>query len=378
MSRTEKSKVAMLISECRSLGLEIKTPDINTSDIGYTNIGNTITIGFGDVSNVASAGALIVEERTANGKYSSFRNFIERAVAISVDIDAIKSLIMSGAFDAFCDNRAAVSDRMPKLLELARKKYKKEKELEELSIEMDVATTKKEEQRITKLITNREISITSLDAQMSAINFNGTHENTEERLKNEREALGCYITGHPLDYYEESIRLAKAVPIIEVEEGAVRICGIVSELVIRQRKTDGAEMAFFKLSDKSGEIEIKCWSGEYARFKDMIADDAILTIEGRAQIDTDIDEEGNEILGESFIAVTKITKLKKIAKQLFLVSIPAMKDYERIMEELAAYKDNSGCAVLLYDEGLDELSPVDEYRLGEGALVHACVSVMDE
>jgi DNA polymerase-3 subunit alpha len=378
MSRMDKSKTAMLINECRSLGLEIKTPDINKSDTGYKNTGNVITIGFGDVLNVASAGALIVEERTVNGKFSSILDFIERAVTINIDITAIKSLIMAGAFDAFCDNRAVILDKMPNILDMARKNHKKKKELEELSIEMDVATTIKEEQRIAKLVMNRETSIAAINTQLSSITFAGIYERTEDKLKNEREALGCYISGHPLDSYDESIRLSKSAPIADVEEDAVRVCGIVSELVIRQRKTDGAEMAFFKLSDKSGEIEIKCWSGEYARFKDMITDDAILTIEGRAQIDTEIDEEGEEVLGESFIAVTKITSLKKIAKQLFLVSVPAMKDYERIIEELAAYKDNAGCAVLLYDEEKDELSAVDTYRLSEGALVHECVSVMDD
>jgi DNA polymerase-3 subunit alpha len=378
MARTERAKLPMLLAECREMGLSIQRPDINLSGDNFTNRGNDITFGFSSIKGVGNSGRDIIEERDVGGPFKSIKDLIARTVAGKgskslLNKTVVESLILSGALDDFCGgNRTSLLNTIEKLSETTKKLKNKEAELSEwqneLSEKKASGISEKELSALERKIKNSEKAVGTISAELREITFLPGNEDSREKLETEKELLGFYVSGHPLDGYEKAIKSSGATSLALVTDGNCKVCGLISELTIRQRKKDGAALAFFKLTDKSGDMEIKCWTKEYAEYRDIIDDGVIVVIEGYMKTERDVDEEGLETITDSGITVKKLKKLVLPNTSKILMSVPFIGVWvDEAYSKASKFADDDGCVLIVHDTLLDEMRESD-FKVSEKIL----------
>ncbi len=256
--------VLKFISDCRERGITVLPPDINKSREGFTiEEKRDIRFGLGAVKNVGT-GAIkaIVAEREKNGPFESFADFCARVDTRKVNKRVLESLVKCGAFDSLEPNRARLFEAIDRALEYAQA-VKKERE----SGQMSLFSLSDAPQGTTRTLELPSVAPWS----------------DQEKLAFEKEALGFYISGHPLDPYVEQIRRLGAVSssaFPELEDGAkVGMAGVVRSLKeITTKKGD--RMAFVVVEDRAGSIEVVCFPEVYRRARELITSERPIWIEG--------------------------------------------------------------------------------------------------
>lgn len=256
--------VSIYVAECKRMGIEILPPDVNESFGGFTivskdgqNIRDSRTIRFGlfTIKNLGGDIAeAIVEERKTNGKYKDIADFLERITHKNLNKKSLEALIKSGAMDSFGQGRGELLGNTEMMLS-----YSKE------------STANK----------NQTSLFSGLDTPVSKLYFKeSVLLSKREVLAWEKEYLGLYISGHPLDEYKERMEKGGASPINFVKEHGREgktylVAGIVEEL--RQVFTKkGDSMAFLKIADFTGRIDGVLFPKIYADSKDIEVDSCVV------------------------------------------------------------------------------------------------------
>ena len=187
-------KIPQYIDECKRLGIEILKPDINKSQTKFTVEDGKIRFGLGSIKNVGSAPEgeneiVIVKERNTNGEYKGFIDFCERVIEKGVNKKCIESLIKAGVFTEFEQTRATLLASFEQITESIQSANKKGMD-GQVSM-FDMGTTEEQEQM-----------------QKQKYSFE-IHEEIPEKeiLSMEKEMLGIYISGHPLEKYKKQIQM---------------------------------------------------------------------------------------------------------------------------------------------------------------------------
>jgi len=258
--------VVKFIAECRRHHIPVLQPDINTSGKSFTADGDKILFGLVAVKNVGE-GAIdaILEARQNGGAFSSLHEFCERVDLKKVNKRVLESLIQCGAFDTTGAHRAQMMAALEEALEYG--------------------------QRVQKEKTSPQMGL--FDAlEIERQTFNAppmpdvpAWDNTYQ-LTLEKESLGFYITGHPLDQFEKTLEkftTADALSLQEKSDGeAVRIGGIITDVkTIRTKRGD--LMAFITTEDMSGSVESTVFSSVYESATNLLIADTPVLIEGRLQ-----------------------------------------------------------------------------------------------
>jgi DNA polymerase-3 subunit alpha len=378
MDHTIHEKLSPLLAECKTVGLTVSAPDINVSQDQFTNYGEKIMFGFSSISGLGNSGQDIIAERNANGQFKSFKDLVQRMLVANSDRaalnkTALEALIMSGATDVFCrGNRQSLLASSGKLIETVKKMNAKQKELADRKIELSEKTasgaTKKEIAALERKINNSEKAVAEQTKEIKEITFFPMPEDNSEKLKAEKKHLGFYVSGHPLDEYAPAMKKVKATPIALVTDGDCRVCGMIEDLRVTARKKDGAPMAFFKLTDQTGEVQIKCWSKPYAQYKNLIEENAVVVIKGKMRSETEIDDEGQEIVTDAGVSVNLIDKLTVQKTGKIIMSVPSIFDWtDALYQKAQKYTDNYGCMLVVHDLLLDEIREAD-FRVSEKIL----------
>lgn len=256
--------VSIYVAECKRMGIEILPPDVNESFGGFTivskdgqNIRDSRTIRFGlfTIKNLGGDIAeAIVEERKTNGKYKDIADFLERITHKNLNKKSLEALIKSGAMDSFGQGRAELLGNTEMMLS-----YSKE------------STANK----------NQTSLFSGLDTPVSKLYFKeSVLLSKREVLAWEKEYLGLYISGHPLDEYKERMEKGGASPINFVKEHGREgktylVAGIIEDL--RQVFTKkGDSMAFIKIADFTGRIDGVLFPKIYADSKDVEVDSCVV------------------------------------------------------------------------------------------------------
>ncbi|MGI5839654.1 MAG: DNA polymerase III subunit alpha [bacterium] len=258
-------KIALYIEECRHLGLEILPPDVNESDEKFTVVANKIRFGLSAIKNVGK-GAIdsIVEERARKGSFLSLRDFCERVDLRLVNKRVLESLIKCGAFDSLGARRAQLLAVLDKTVEEAQQANKDKQSGQVSFFEL----------------LGEEVGFTH-----AADNLPDIEEFPEStRLNFEKEMLGLYISGHPLQYFRQELKLfaSHTTSVLdEIEDGStVRVGGLVTGC--KQIATrNGDLMAFYTLEDLEGSVEVVVFPKIYAKYGKDIQNDAVLMVSGR-------------------------------------------------------------------------------------------------
>ncbi len=344
--------VVKFLAECRASGIEVLPPDINKSEEGFTIEGEKIRFGLAAVKNVGeSAIQSITTEREKKGHFKDLEDFISRVDLRKVNKRVMESLIKSGALDSFGLKRAQMFACLDELLEFGHKKQR-EKSLGQKSL--------------------FDLKETSSSMSQFSLKLPEVEEWPElELLSKEKEALGFYISGHPLDaYHDEIMRLSplNTERLKDVPEGSrVGICGIVRSKKEKLTKR-GDKMAFLVFEDLFGSIEILCFSEVFLRSKEVIESEKPLWIEGILK------KEGNEGEGSQInikMVAERIEPLQDACKKRTTGVIIELNENEHsraILDELKGLllKNAGGLPVILKvkvgEKGQVELELPEEFN----------------
>jgi DNA polymerase III subunit alpha len=274
LSNTDQ--VVKLINECREKNTEILPPDINASEKDFTVVAGKIRFGMGAVKNVGEmAIEVILNSREQQGPYRSLHDLCQRVDSQKVNRRVLEQLIKCGAFDSIEADRArlfaAIDGAMERAQAVQRDRQSGQMNMFELL-------------RSKKSTPQAEPTLPSVPEWDS-----------RTKIQYEKESLGFYISGHPLDFYSEKIAALCTTPTQaarERREGTeLVLCGMVS--VIKELTTKkGDRMAFLNLEDKEGLIEIVSFSDTYPQARDLMVDEAPLVVIGKVQHD----EKGSKVI----------------------------------------------------------------------------------
>ena len=263
-------KVVTFIEECRHMQLKVEPPDVNRSSYRFTIDGDdTVVYGLGAIKGVGE-GAIegIIEARGEDG-FKDLFDFCRRIDLKKANRRVLESLIRAGALDHLGANRATLMMQLPFALKVAEKA-----EADRSAGMMDMFGDPVEQ-----------------EAAPPGVVPDDTEEWDDQlRLQGEKETLGLFLTGHPIDRYTEHLKelVGSRIARLSLDDvrgtrnrrggKKVKIAGLV--VAVARRNTQRGQMASVLLDDKSGRIECTLFSEAYERFRDVVATDAILVVEG--------------------------------------------------------------------------------------------------
>ena len=293
-------KVPLYIEECRKMGIEILKPDINKSFTKFTVDNGKIRFGLGSIKNVGNnAVDFIVQNRTEHGEFKDFGDFCERMQQGSVNKKCIESLIKAGCFDEFEQTRSTLMASFEEIVDSISDSSKKSLNGQVSMFDLAFGNNENsEENDVSKQLENIKYKYTNLQEYSE-----------KELLSMEKEMLGLYISGHPLEKLrnvieeQTNINTLKMKQINESEENSeteiqekpqyrdgqiVKIVGIVNSVKKKYTKTNKI-MVFVTIEDLYGQCELIVFENCYQMSSDILLDESVVLVEGRLSIREDED-----------------------------------------------------------------------------------------
>lgn len=280
--------VVKYINECRQHQIDVLPPDVNSGETIFTVADGKIRFGLVAVKNVGE-GAIeaITEERNANGPFASLSDFCERVDLRRVNKRVIESLIACGAFETTGAPRAQMMAILEEVLEYGQKVQKERCDPQMGLFDDGVDCT---------------LSVTP--PTLPDI----SEWDEKERLAREKEALGFYISGHPLARFEKTLDKFTTLKTDMVDEAVdnqlARMGGTVASIkVIRTKKEE--LMAFLQLEDLDGTIEVVVFPSVYHTCVDLLVADTPIMVQGKIQKE----EKGAKVIADAVIPIEKAEDL---------------------------------------------------------------------
>ena len=262
-------KVVTLIDECRDMGLKVVPPDINRSGYAFTVEDDaTIVYGLGAIKGVGEAAIeVMIQERMAGGAYASLTDLCRRVDSRKVTRRVYEALIRAGALDALGANRATLMAQLPDAVKSAQQYLR-----DAVAGQSDLFGE----------------AVAPVEEPVASLRLPEWDE--DQRLAGEKETLGLYLTGHPIERYRAELAHIVTAPLAELVEGAeaprgqknersVVVAGLVVELRTRSTQS-GARMAFVTLDDRTARMEIRVFSRVFEQYRALLANDRLLVVQG--------------------------------------------------------------------------------------------------
>ena len=289
-------KVAEYIYSCRQMGIEILPPDINEGVGNFSVQDGKIRYGLAAIKSIGRPVIeSIVRERNERGKFKTLKDFIERLSGKEVNKRTIESFIKSGAFDGLGGTRKQFMIIYVQIVDQVNQE-RKYSMAGQLSLFDMVDDDQKAE----------------FDIPLPKV---GEYEK-ETRLAFEKEVLGVYLTGHPMEEYEEKWRksiskttldfqLDKETGAAKVHDGAKEIIGgIIATLTIKYTKTNKT-MAILTLEDLLGTVEVVVFPRDYEKYKEYLQEENKVFIRGRV---SEEDDAPSKLICESVVPFSQTRK----------------------------------------------------------------------
>ncbi|MGE3482273.1 MAG: DNA polymerase III subunit alpha [Gammaproteobacteria bacterium] len=265
-------KVVMLIDECRSMDLKVQPPDINRCDYAFTVQDDaTILYGLGAIKGVGEA-ALggLTSERAQHGPFRDLFDLCRRIDPRKANRRVLEALIRSGALDVLDANRARSMTLLTEALQMAERQLR-DSELGQNDLFGGGAAA----------------SAGPHDDVTHALARTVPEWDEEQRLLGEKETLGLYLTGHPIERYRKELARFVSASIVQLKPTADQTV-VVAGLVVAIRTMNsrrGERIAFMTLDDRSGRIEIAVFSEAYQKYRELLSKDRLLVVEGGVSVD---------------------------------------------------------------------------------------------
>ncbi len=256
-------EVMKYVAVCKKMNIAVYPPDINRSEVSFSIEGEGIRYGLAAIKNVGVAAVEeIVKERKRAGEFSSFEDFCTRVDLGRINRRVLEALIKAGAFDSLGTSRATLMSNLDGIMDWAQK------------------------ERIARQ--KGQISIFSVagsgDSGISKLNLKEVPEwSTEKKLSYEREALGFYLSGHPLEAYEEWLKAVATHSVSTLDRArdgeSVLFGAAVSTVRVKSTKR-GEKMAFVRLEDGESVVEAIVFPELFGRTQQFLEEGALLLVRG--------------------------------------------------------------------------------------------------
>ena len=271
-------KVSEYIYSCRQMNISVLPPDINEGEGVFSAINGNIRYGMYAIKSIGRPVVdTILEERGSNGTFKTLQTFLERVSSREVNKRAVENLIKAGACDCLEGNRQQMMNIYAIVMDnLANEKKKS------MSGQMTLFDFASEEDKA-----DYEIKLPNMPEY-----------DKEIRLGFEKEVLGIYLSGHPLEDYEEKWRknisattadfaLDEETNEVKVKDNeSVMVGGMITEKTIKYTKTNKT-MAFITLEDLLGTVEVIIFPKDYDKYHHLLNEDEKVFIRGRANVEED-------------------------------------------------------------------------------------------
>jgi len=289
----DKDRLSKCIDETRKMGLTVEPPNINHSDKVFTVVDGKIIYGFLGIKGVGESPCDEIVRKRQDCPYKSYMDFLERVDIKAVGKKVIELLIQTGAFDEFGISRETLAGNLEKTVEYALTK-KEDAQLGQSGLFDDAA-----------------------EEDMPEFKFEEFPLKTrEERLDLEKQLIGFYFSGHPMDEYKDIWQEAVTVNLGQRDTwktGSYILVGIIKNVktIITNK---GDKMAFASLGDYNGEIEVTFFTDPWKRCQHLISDDKVVILKGK--IDYQRDKDKYSFLADSVISRHEAGNAVKEIKEL--------------------------------------------------------------
>ena len=273
-------KVSEYIYSCRQMGIPVLPPDINEGEGVFSAVNGNIRYGMYAIKSIGRPVVdTILEERHANGEYKTLQSFLERVASREVNKRAVENLIKAGACDGLDGNRQQMMNVYAVVMDNLASEKKKS-----MSGQMTLFDFASEEDK-----KDYEIKFPELEEYSKEI-----------KLGFEKEVLGIYLSGHPLEDYEAKWRknisavtsdflLDEETNEVKVKDNEVVIVGgMITEKTIKYTKNNKT-MAFITLEDLVGTVEVIIFPKDYEKYHHLLNEDEKVFIRGRANVEEEKD-----------------------------------------------------------------------------------------
>ena len=272
------TKVSEYILSCRQMGIEILPPDINEGKWDFSVSDGNIRYGLSAIRGLGKEVIdSIAQERDTNGKYTSLKDLAKRLSGKEINKRTIESLIKAGALDSLEGNRRQKMMTYVQIIDSVNQERKKE-----MTGQMTLFDFVSEEEK-----------------QQYEISYPDVEEyDKKDMLAFEKEVLGIYVSGHPLDEYENMWRRnVSAVTLdfevddetgkVKVEDNSTNIIGgIITNKVVKTTRTNSM-MAFITIEDLVGTVEVIVFPRDYEKYKEILIVDNKVFIRGKVTVEED-------------------------------------------------------------------------------------------
>ena len=262
------AKIAKYITETKGMGIEILSPDVNVSDYNFTPAGEAIRFGLGAIKGIGqSAVSSIIAAREAGGLFKSIFEFSERVDSKAVNKRVLESLIKSGAFDGFGARRSQLFLSIDKAIEGGARAQRDRESGQVGLFGMFEA----------EMSSNEDTSLPSAEEWT-----------LEQLLAAEKETLGFYISGHPLEKFSQALKDFCDCDIPSLAEKAggsqVSVGGTITSV---QKKTTkkGDAFALLQVEDIAGSVKIVVWPETYKRTSSLLQGDTPVVVRGKLEVE---------------------------------------------------------------------------------------------
>ena len=324
-------KVVPLIEECRNLKLTVTPPDVNVGGYKFTvDTDARVVYGLGAIRGVGEGpiGA-IVEAREADGPFKDIFDFCRRMDPKRMNKRTLEALIRSGALDTIGPNRAVLFAAMEDALKAAAQNHTNQN-LGMLDMFGDAF-----------------VEADDSDSNVYAEYINAREWTDRERLSGEKDTLGLYLTGHPIDEYERELKrfVSTRISDLKPSRDPQRVAGLVVGVRTMKSKR-GDTMAFITLDDRTGRIEASLFGELFEQLRGQIEADQVLIVEG--EVSSDEFSGGLRLRGKD---VTPMVTARIRYGQAVELALDAGQINGRLIEtlrdSLTPYRDEAGLPVRL-------------------------------
>ena len=357
------TKVSEYIMVCRNMNIQILPPDINEGEAGFSVSGNAIRHALTAIKNIGRPVIdAIVKERTEHGKFDSLKNFIERTAGLDVNKRAIEHFIKSGAFDSFGCTRRQLMSVYVQILDSIQNGKKGV-----MSGQMSLFDIVSEEEKA------------ELEIKMPDV---GEYDK-ELLLSFEKEVLGFYVSGHPMEEYESlwskyitakttDFYLDEETHRTVVEDGSrATIGGMIMDKKIKYTKNDQI-MAFLTIEDMVGSVEVIVFPKDYEKNSYKLTDENKVFIQGRVSVE---EERDGKLISE------KITAFDEIPRKVWL-KFPNMDSYisqeKQLFDSIAQSDGNDTIVIYLEDSKQMKTLPPNRNIKADGEVLERLRGMLGE
>ena len=257
-------KVVTLIDECLTMDLKVNPPNVNECKFPFSaHDEQTIIYGLGAIKGVGEAAIDdVIEAKQKDGDFQNLFDFCQRIDGKKVNRRTLDALIMAGAMDVFKQNRATLLASLPKALKIATQHS------------ADVAAGQNDMFGVSQAV---NVADTQYEIQKDW--------SDHQRLACEKQTLGLYLTGHPIEIYLPELKEIVTDRIINLRPAKKTVLAAGLIIGIRVINTRRGKMAILTLDDRSARIDVVMFSEGFDKFNHLISKDKIIIVEGEVSVD---------------------------------------------------------------------------------------------